>query len=108
MDVEVFTSVPQAWATCSPIQTYETEYIYTGVSRIDTHAKKIQTLKVLDSGYIRFDERDFQGGVIPRVYATERVRVTVYAKVPRVWKEDLSPTEVYFYCQCGSRTSRKT
>jgi hypothetical protein len=108
MELEVTNGMNAAWLTCKPIGTYETTYLYTGLGRIDTHAQKIQTLECLESGHIYFKERDFDGGVVSRVYTTERVRITEYSRVPRVWKEELSPTEIYFYRQCGSLTPRKT
>ena len=108
MEVQLVSGVPLAWLTCTPIRTYETTYLYTGLSRIDTYLKKIQTLESLPNGNIKFTERDFADGVVPRVYSVEHVRVTDFAHVPRVWKEEVSPTEVYFYCQCGPRRSQKT
>lgn len=108
MELEVMDHMNPAWETCRPLASYETTYLYTGLGRIDTHLRKIQTLESLGSGHIYFKERDYAGGVVSRVYATERVRVTEYSAIPRVWKEELSPTEVYFYRQCGSLTPHKT
>ena len=108
MEVQLVVGIPLAWMTCTPIRTYETTYLYTGLSRIDTYTQKIQTLEGLPNGNVRFTERDFLDGVVPRVYSTEHVRVTEFANVPRVWKEEISLGEVYFYSQCGPRTPRKT
>lgn len=37
--------------------------------------------------------------VFPRVYHVELVSVTVYSQSPRIWKEELSPDEIYFFEQ---------
>ena len=71
--------------------------MYTGFGRVDTYRKKVILWK-------RLNDRNFlteadAPNVLPRAYHTEHVRVSVYSEQPRVWKEERSPTDVYFFKQ---------
>ena len=95
MEVQVTKKVPN---NLRPMRTYETKYLYTGFSRYDTEAKRLSTLKVQPDGKIRYSEQDYSGS-FSRSYHTELVRVTIYSEKPKMWSEELSPHEVYFFQQ---------
>ena len=95
MEVEVALKMP---IQLSPLSTYETKYVYTGFGKYDTERKKLIVMKKKD-GKIFITETDYTPHVISRGYYTELVRVTVYSENPKIWKEELSPSEVYFFKQ---------
>lgn len=77
--------------------TYETSFLYTGFSRYDTHKKTLTRITVQPDGVWVMLENPCETTVFSRGYHTELVRVTVYSVTPRIWKEELSPHEVYFF-----------
>ena len=79
--------------------TYETRYIYTGMGRYDTEKKTIGRLIETSNGRLYYHEFPCTDTVFSRAYHTELVRVTVYSEKPRIWKEEVSPHEVYFFQQ---------
>jgi hypothetical protein len=79
--------------------TYETRYIYTGFSRYDTEKKTIGRFVEKPNGRLMYYELPCTDTVFSRAYHTELVRVTVYSEKPRIWKEEVSPHEVYFFQQ---------
>ena len=95
MEVIVTREVPTG---LRPIRSYETKYIYTGFSRYDTEAKVISTIKITKDGKTLYSEQNYSGS-LSRSYYTELIRVTIYSEKPKVWSEELSPHEVYFFQQ---------
>lgn len=79
--------------------TYETRYIYTGFSRYDTEKKISTRIVEQPNGRWILYETPCEDTVFSRGYYTELVRVTVYSQSPRIWKEELSPHDVYFFTQ---------
>ena len=96
--MQVSTTVPPEFKKQKG-STYETTYIYTGFSRYDTHKKTLARITVQPNGAWTFQESPCDTTVFSRGYHTELVRVTVYSESPRVWKEEISPHEVYFFQQ---------
>ena len=80
-------------------QTYETLYIYTGYGKYDTERKVLMTMERLPNGNLRMKEAVYDPKVISRAFHSEMVRVTVYSENPRMWKEEISPVEIYFFKQ---------
>lgn len=78
--------------------TYETVYVYTGLAKVDTVRKKVYVLTRDGDKHI-LTMRDLTEDILSRAYHAERVRVTVYSETPRVWKEEHSPNEIYFFKQ---------
>lgn len=78
---------------------YETSYIYTGFGRYDTEKKVSARIVEQPNGRWILYETPCDETVFSRGYHTELVRVTVYSQSPRIWKEELSPHEVYFFEQ---------
>ncbi len=99
MEVTIQSQVPDEYKTQKGT-TYETRYIYTGFGKYDTEQKTYSKIEMKD-GKTFFHEAAYTGTVFPRAYHTELVRVTLYSKSPRAWKEDLSPTESYFFLEKG-------
>jgi hypothetical protein len=104
MEVYITRSVPEEY-TKKPSTTYETNYMYTGYSRYDT-VRKVLAQIVEEDGRFLYTEFPCTDSVFSRVYAVEHVRVSVYSESPRVWKEELSPGEVFFYQQRQPDVSR--
>lgn len=57
------------------------------------------TLERMPNGHLLMKEAHYEPHVISRGFHVEPVRVTVYSENPRVWKEELSPVEIYFFKQ---------
>jgi hypothetical protein len=81
-----------------PIRTYETKYLYTGLGRYDTEAKKLSNIQISLEGKILYNERDYSGS-LSKSYYTELVRVTIYSESPRMWSEELAPNKLHFFQQ---------
>ena len=95
MELQITREIPR---NLRPLKTYETKYLYTGFSRYDTEAKRLSTIKIQPTGKIMYTEQDYSGS-FSRNYHTELVRVTIYSEKPRMWSEELSPHEIYFFQQ---------
>ncbi len=98
MEVQLVSELPTEYKTQKG-RTYETKYIYTGLRRYDTERKTLSHITGTPEGLIRIEETPCTTTVFSRAYHTELVRVTVYSETPRVWKEELSPHEIYIFVQ---------
>jgi len=97
MEITVDTKVPKEFQKMAGT-TYETRFVYTGYSRLDTEKHILSRMKVANDNRILYSETEFpRGCVLPRAYHTENVRVTVYSQNPRIWKEEVSRNVVYFF-----------
>ena len=88
-----------AWSGAKPLETYETRFLYLGVSRYNTEKKTLEQFQRQADGRILFRTTPLPLGVVSRCYHAEHARVTVYSKSPWVWAEALSPTEVHFFTE---------
>lgn len=95
MEVLLSREIPR---NLRPLRTYETKYAYIGFSRYDTEAKRVSTIKVEQDGKMYYRENGYVGS-LSRSYHTELVRVTLYSENPKMWSEEISPHEVYFFQQ---------
>lgn len=98
MEVVLTESIPAAYKDKRPLKTYETRYIYTGFRRYDVETKQLSALELKD-GRLFYSEQPCTDTILSRGYATELVRVTVYAESPRAWAEELGPGEIHFFQQ---------
>ena len=98
MEVRLHTHLPEEYKTVVPT-TYETQFLYTGMSRVDKTMSTLTTSQLLDNGNFLITEQPYEIGVLSRVYHVENVRIEVYSKQPKVWSEMISPTEVYFFTE---------
>lgn len=95
MKVSISSNIPTQWRSAKPIQSYDTHFLYIGVERYDVVAKTLSCF-TSQGDYVQKPclQTTFSSG-----YATEAVRVTLYSESPRVWSEELSPQEVFFFVQ---------
>lgn len=95
MEVDILLQVPEEWKKKQG-KTYETKYLYTGFSRYDVERHMYSRIQHKD-GKFWYSEIPSSDECFPKCYHVEHVRVTVYSESPRVWKEELSATDVYFF-----------
>lgn len=98
MEVRLHKHLPEEYKSVVPT-TYETQFLYTGMSRVDKTKSTLTTTSMLDNGHLRITEEPYDIGVLSRVYHVEQVKVDIYSKEPKVWCEMISPTEVYFFME---------
>jgi hypothetical protein len=95
MKVAISTTLPAEWKKTKPIHSYDTHFLYTGVERYDTATKTLSSF-TSDGEYT---QRPCTDTSFSSSYANEAVRVTIYSESPRVWSEELSPHDVFFFTQ---------
>ncbi len=98
MKITMSSSIPPKWRATKPVRSYETHFIYTGVERYDTVAKTLSSIE-RNEDTLTYTQRPCVETTFSSGYANEAVRVTVYSESPRVWSEELSPHEVFFFVQ---------
>jgi hypothetical protein len=82
--------------TMKPLHTYETRYVYTGFGRYDIEANLFSRIEMRGDKMF-YSESKTTNECFPKGYNVECVRVTVYSKAPRMWSEEISPHEIYFF-----------
>ena len=96
MKVTLSTTRP----TTKPIREYETRILYVGGRfRYDTHTKTLSSLEKHSDGSITYTEMPATTQVFSQTQHSEHVRVVVYAESPKVWVEELSPTDYFVFAQ---------
>lgn len=95
MEVEVLDHIPSEWKSKKG-KTYETQYFYTGFRRYDRERQVYSQLEKKGKNCL-YTEIPCKEDVFSRCYHVELVRVTVYSETPRVWAEERSSEEVYFF-----------
>jgi hypothetical protein len=95
MEVEILTEIPPEWKSKQGT-TYETRYLYTGFSRYDIERLVFSKIEKRGDQFF-YHEVEMAEDCFPRSYHIEHVRVTVYSTSPRVWVEELSPDNLYFF-----------
>jgi hypothetical protein len=95
MKVSISTTLPSAWKKTKPIHSYDTHFLYTGVERYDTVAKTLSSF----TSEGEYTQRPCTETTFSSSYANEAVRVTVYSESPRVWSEELSPHDTFFFTE---------
>ena len=78
--------LPRPWTSKKPIEQYETQFLYVGLSRYDTTKKTLSSLFRPPEGMTIYTESPYDGS-LARCYASEFVTVTIYSHSPRVWTE---------------------
>jgi len=84
----MMSKLPAEWVTKKPLERYETQFIYVGLSRYDT-AKKTLSSFVRTPEKTIYSEKPYGEGQLARCYVSEFATVTIYSHSPRVWVEDL-------------------
>lgn len=104
MEVRMTTLPPSAWATKKPIEKYETQFLYVGLSRYDTTKKTLSSILRQSDGKTIYTETPYDGS-LARCYVTEFVTVTIYSQSPRVWKEETGLRDTHFFVQQPIQTA---
>ena len=99
MEICLSTTLPSKYADMPPLETYETRFIYIGLSRFDVHKKRLSKMITHSKTHICYTESFVAFPVFTRGYHTEMATVRVYSESPRVWSEELSPGEIHFFFQ---------
>jgi hypothetical protein len=82
--------LPSPWSTTKPLERYETQFLYIGLSRYNTAKQTLSSLIRGADGVLRYVETPYTGS-LARCYVSEFVTITVYSHSPRVWTEDTGP-----------------
>ena len=98
MKISISSTIPRMWKTARPIRVYETNFIYIGVERYDTVTKTLSSIE-RNGDTLTYLENPCNHATFSSSYANEHVRVTIYSESPRVWSEELSPHELFFFVQ---------
>lgn len=85
--------LPAEWVGKKPVERYETQFLYVGLSRYDTVKKTLSAILRSTDGKVLYDETPYDDGPLARSYVSEFATVTVYSKSPRVWVEDMGINE---------------
>jgi hypothetical protein len=94
----MMTTLPTEWATKKPIERYETQFLYVGLSRYDTTKKTLSNIVRTEDGKTVYTESPYNGN-LARCYISEFATITVYSQNPRVWTEDLGVNDHHAFLQ---------
>lgn len=95
----MISRLPSEWAAKKPIEKYETQFFYVGLSRYDTVKKVLSNIARTPDGKTVYSETPYDDGHLARCYITEFATVTVYSKSPRVWVEDMGVNDQTVFVQ---------
>jgi len=90
--------LPPQWTSKKPLEHYETQFLYVGLSRYDTTKKTLTSLFQTPEGKTIYTESPYDGS-LARCYVSEFVTVTVYSHSPRVWAEESGSDECTYFVQ---------
>jgi hypothetical protein len=90
--------LPSEWVTKKPIEKYETQFFYVGLSRYDTTKKTLSNIVRMPDGTTLYTETPYEGN-LARCYVTEYATITVYSTNPRVWVEDMGVNDHHAFVQ---------
>ena len=88
MEITMTTSLPSKWTAVKPLETYETQFLYVGLSRYNTTKKTLSSIVTTGATTV-YTETPYATGSLARCYVSEFATVSVYCLSPRVWKEDM-------------------
>lgn len=95
MKVSISTTCPLPWKTAKPIRSYDTNFLYIGVERYDIATKTLSSF----TSEGEYTQRPCTETSFSSSYTNEAVRVTIYSESPRMWSEELSPHDVFFFTE---------
>ena len=98
MEIQMSKAVPNEWVNKKPVERYETQFFYVGVSRYDTAKKTLSNFNRTEDGKVVYTETPYNGN-LARCYVSEYATVSVYSSNPRVWTEDLGINDVTTFIQ---------
>lgn len=85
--------LPAEWVGKKPVERYETQFLYVGISRYNTVKKTLSSIVRTADGKTLYNETPYDDGALARCYISEFATVTVYSQSPRVWVEDMGVNE---------------
>lgn len=100
----MMTRLPAEWVAKKPIERYETQFLYVGLSRYDKVKKVLSSIVRSPDGKTLYTETPYDGN-LARCYITEFATVTVYSANPRVWVEDLGINDIHAFVQQPTQVS---
>lgn len=95
----MMSKLPAEWVTKKPIEKYETQFLYVGLSRYDTVKKRLSSIVRTKEGKTLYKETPYEEGSLARCYISEFATVTVYSESPRVWVEDMGVNETSVFVE---------
>ena len=98
------TRLPAEWVAKKPIERYETQFLYVGLSRYDKVKKVLSSIVRSPDGKTLYTETPYDGN-LARCYITEFATVTIYSANPRVWVEDLGVNDIHAFVQQPTQVS---
>jgi hypothetical protein len=98
MEIHMTSRLPSEWVTKKPIEEYETQFLYVGLSRYDTVKKTLSCIVRKPDGKALYTESPYEGS-LARCYVSEFATVTIYSLNPRVWLEDLGINDRHAFVQ---------
>jgi len=99
--------ISQLRPTTKPIREYDTRILYIGFRyRYDTHTKAISSIEKHTDGTITYHEEPCDTTVFSRGYHTDTIHVIVYSDSPKVWCEEISPTEYFVFSELCDKILR--
>lgn len=98
MEIQISDGIPSTYQKRKPIRSYDTVFLYTGISRYNTAMKTLSNFELKDNKVI-YKESPYEGTVFSRSYNAEPVRMIIYSDEPKIWAEELSPFHTHFFQQ---------
>ena len=98
------TRLPAEWVAKKPIERYETQFLYVGLSRYDKTKKVLSSIVRSPDGKTLYTETPYDGN-LARCYITEFATVTIYSANPRAWVEDLGVNDIHAFVQQPTQVS---
>jgi hypothetical protein len=98
MEIHMSNALPAEWATRKPVERYETQFFYVGLSRYDTVKNTLSNFARTNDGKVIYTETPYNGN-LARCYISEFATVTVYSHNPRIWTEDLGVDDYHVFIQ---------
>ena len=100
-------SISKTRPTTKPLSEYETRFIYVGFRfRYNTHTKTLSSIDKQSDGTITYVETPSETEVFSKGYHTEIVRMIIYSESPRIWCEEVSPTDSFVFSELGNKVLR--
>jgi hypothetical protein len=87
MEIQMSKTLPSEWVNRKPIERYETQFFYVGLSRYDIVKHMLSNFSRKEDGNVIYTETPYNGN-LARCYTSEFATVSIYSSNPRVWTED--------------------
>lgn len=95
----MLSTLPAEWVTRPPLEKYETQFFYIGLSRYDTTKKVLSNIVRTRDSRTLYTETPSDDSAFARCYISEFATITVYSHSPRVWVEDMGLDDIHAFVQ---------